>query len=543
MLDLLKSVGSFLSPMSAGIGMVGDALGLPKEITSAIKTVAGAATGNMVMAADGVAGLVSELASNPPARTEFSAARDPALAGEGYAKASQSPTNQGAQGTHAASAASKSSGGILDPITLDYRDALRQLCANFDLLEGTERSGSKNGKIDTGTLLNAANNARLPQGLREACRFFINNPAFRNMLDTAGKGGKVDGTISMKDVQAALAKVLQDIARFGVRTPPQESQQPSGGTPSTPGTGGAPSTSGNSGTEGTSGTGGTSSPAQGASASPLDPNFGEFRAVLGILDANYRTFDAAVGKLDEFLSRDNLRNINENPNASAQLKRVAEFFLAHPEYYDRLEMSAGVGGRDGVVGWADVKAAIAQADADIAKYGLPAAGGTSGTTGSGATTSTGGTGGTTGTSGTGATSGTSASSGTGATSGTGSVSGSGGTSGARPAGPSIRDILNNPRMSIEEKLQAILMALTERLDDELLQTMDDLAAAQDQRAGIANTQENQKALKDAERNAEMINLRLQNLMEKRKAMFDLMSNISSKFNEMAKTAINNLRNA
>jgi hypothetical protein len=40
-----------------------------------------------------------------------------------------------------------------------------------------------------------------------------------------------------------------------------------------------------------------------------------------------------------------------------------------------------------------------------------------------------------------------------------------------------------------------------------------------------------------------LNLRLQRLMEKRKAMFDLMSNMSSKFHEMAKTAISNLRSA
>ena len=98
-------------------------------------------------------------------------------------------------------------------------------------------------------------------------------------------------------------------------------------------------------------------------------------------------------------------------------------------------------------------------------------------------------------------------------------------------------------MSIEEKLQAILMALTANVDDEMLKVMDDLAAAQDKQAGIANTPENQKAISDAKRSVEMLNLRLQNLMEKRKAMFDLMSNMSTKFNEMAKTAINNLRSA
>ncbi len=362
MLGFIRDVvGTLTSPLTGALDLAGDALGLPKVLTNSIKAAVGVATGNVMLVADGMVGVMSELTKNPPAKTEFCAPRDPVRAGEGYAPP-RAPPRPETQGSHGTSAPTTSGGGILDPKTLEYRDALRQLGANFDLLEGTERAllSSKNGKVSTQTLLNASKNEKLPQGLRDACRFFMENEAYRNMLDTAGKGGKTDGTISTTDVRAALAKVNQDIARYGVRVPPRPSP-PTAPAPSTP----------------TSCT--------------------------------------------------------------------------------------------------------------------PASGG--------------------------------------------------GASTPSKVGGAVRDIINNPNMSIEEKLQAILMALTANVDDELLQVMDDLAAAQDKQAGLANTPENQKALSDAKRGVEMLNLRLQNLMEKRKAMFDLMSNMSTKFNEMAKTAINNLRSA
>lgn len=369
MLGFIKDVvGTLASPLTGALDLAGDALGLPKVLTNSIKAAVGVATGNVMMVADGMVGIMSELTKNPPAKTELCAPKDPVRAGEGYAPTPKRPQpQQGTQGSHGTSAPAQSSGGIMDPKTLEYRDALRQLSANFDMLEGTEKAllSSTNGKVSTQVLLNASQNEKLPQGLRDACRFFMENEVYRNMLDTAGKGGRTDGTISTTDVQAALTKVNQDIAQFGVRSQPRSSA-PATSTPATPT----------------------------HEASPATPA----------------------------------------PSSS-------------------------------------------------------------------------------------------------------------GVSSPSPVGGKVRDIINNPHLSIEEKLQAILMALTENVDGEMLKVMDDLAAAQDKQAGLSNTPENQKAITDAKRSVEMLNLRLQNLMEKRKAMFDLMSNMSTKFNEMAKTAINNLRSA
>lgn len=370
MLGFIKDVvGTLASPLTGALDLAGDALGLPKVLTNSIKAAVGVATGNVMMVADGMVGIMSELTKNPPAKTELCSPKDPVRAGEGYAPAPTRPQpQQGTQGSHGTSAPAQSGGGIIDPKTLEYRDALRQLSANFDLLEGTEKGTftGKNGKIDVEVLSKAVKNMSLPEGLRSACRFFMNNEPYRNMLDTAGKGGRTDGTISTTDVQAALTKVNQDIAQLGVSSPPKAST-PATSTPATPST---------------------------HEASPAT-----------------------------------------------------------------------------------------------------------------------------------------------------STSSSGGVSSPPPVGGKVRDVINNPHMSIEEKLQAILMALTENVDGQMLKVMDDLAAAQDKQAGISNTPENQKAISDAKRSVEMLNLRLQNLMEKRKAMFDLMSNMSTKFNEMAKTAINNLRSA
>ncbi|XXF76667.1 hypothetical protein P2318_26965 [Myxococcaceae bacterium GXIMD 01537] len=367
MLGFIKdAVSAVTSPLTGAIDLVGDSLGLPKLLTQSIKAGIGIATGNVMLVADGALGVMSELVKNPPAKTEFVPPRDTCRASEGYAPKPAAPPG----------ASAPSQGGILDPSVLQYRDSLRQLSANFDLLDTLEGGTftSKNGKISQETLRKAEGNPRLSQGLRDACRFLLSHPEYRNQLDTAGKGGRVDGTISMKDVQAALAKVNADIARYGVSSPPTAKPQ----APAAP-----------------------AHPASPATSTPAAPA----------------------------------------PSAPASSK-----------------------------------------------------GGASHASGGGASAT-------------------------------------------------VRDILNNPNLSIEEKIQAILMALEQNIDDEILKTMDDLAAAQDKRAGIENNEGNKKALQDADRNAEFIQMRLQQLMEKRKAMFDLMSNMSSKFNEMAKTAISNLRSA
>ncbi|MFP2928663.1 hypothetical protein ACLESO_26400 [Pyxidicoccus sp. 3LG] len=235
----------------------------------------------------------------------------------------------------------------------------------------------------------------------------------------------------------------------------------------------------------------------GTSTNPLDPDFREYRDALSVLSTNWDTFDGAVGTRDNLLTRDNLDAILSNPGASSTLKRAAQFFKDHPEYFDRLEMAAGVGGRDGIVGRPDVTAALRQADSVLG------------------------------------------SSGTQPSTGPGPVSG-----GSRPGGgATARSILDNPHMSIEDKIQAVLMNISENTDAEVVDVLREMSDARQQQASLGTSDADKKTAAKLESSMQELNLRLQKLMEKRKAMFDLMSNMSSKFHEMAKTAISNLRSA
>ncbi len=262
------ALGALASPLTGALDLVGDTLGLPKVVTNSIKAAVGVATGNVLMVADGVSGVMSELAKNPPAKTEYTPPRDPVRAGEGYAPPA-TPSAPTTQGTHGASAPAPDGGGVLDPVVLEYRDALRQLAANFDTLDTYLKEDSKDGKISALTLARVFQNERMPKGLRDAAKFFFTHKEYLKQLDTAAKGGKADTVISMKDIQAALSKVNADIAQYGVRgqTPATSTPAPapSTSTPSTstPASTTPASTSSTSSPASTSGSGSTGSTSAG----------------------------------------------------------------------------------------------------------------------------------------------------------------------------------------------------------------------------------------------------------------------------------------
>lgn len=367
MLDFIKNaVNTLAGPMATIVDFAGDKLGFPPLLTNSIKTAAGALTGNVMMAASGALGVFSELTKSPAAQTEFYPAQNAAKAQEGYAPATKQ-------------AASTASTGYLEPSVLQYQEALRTIAANFGMLDTL--NSKQNSKFDLSTLQQAAQNPNLSPELRSAARFLLEHPEYRNMLDTAGKGGSADGTISQLDVQSALKKVNDDITQYGVRQPSTScpSKPPPVGTPSNPGTPGTP--------------------------------------------------------------------VETKPPSTGQPSPPVESAPA------------------------------------------PKPGGCS-----------------------------------------------------RPSS-SVSDIINSPNMSMEEKLQALLTLITQDTDDEILGVMKEMSTARDERAKLGTDESSRTRAAKLETTMEQLNLRLQKLMEKRKQMFDLMSNISSKFNEMAKQAIQNLGRA
>ncbi|NVJ28852.1 hypothetical protein HUW62_47445, partial [Myxococcus sp. AM011] len=231
-------------------------------------------------------------------------------------------------------------------------------------------------------------------------------------------------------------------------------------------------------------TGGGQGPVGGGGKPPTskDPDFREYLDAVAVLRDNWGTFDTAAGTKDDRVTREDMAALLANPAASSTLKKAAQFFKDHPEYFDRLEMAAGIDGRDGIIGWLDVKAEL-----ELSGGGKP------------------------------------------------------GTSPTKVS--SARSIVDNPNMSIEDKVQAILGAISTETDAEILQVMDSMASAGEDRAALGTSDADKKKAATLDGNMRELELRLQRLLEKRKSMFDLMSNMSAKFNEMAKTAISNLRGA
>ncbi|NBD11490.1 MULTISPECIES: hypothetical protein [Corallococcus] len=514
MLDILKGVANLLGgPMAAVVDLGGNALGLPPVLTQSIKTAAGVMTGNVMMAASGALGVADELKKNPSAKTEYCAPRDAAKAGAGYATAARTEDSrtQGPSGSRSP----------LDPKLLDYSDALRTLEANFGYLDLLD--GRKDGTLSHGDLQRIAQDPQVSPSLREAAKFLVENRGFFEQVDTAKKtllGMPMlnfnDDRLDLRSLQQESQRLSAEFAKYGrperpgrpAPTPSDGGPQPSdcappskgGGSGPVPGSGAGRPGSGagrpGGGTDGASGrpgpgAEGTGRPGSGGSTGStgaLDPNFAGYRDALRVLEQNWDTFDTAVGTKDGKLAMANFEAVLNSPAASPTLKRAAQFFKDNPEYFSRLEMAAGSGGRDGVASRQDLSAELAA----VAK--LP--GGSSSS-----------------------------------------------ASGRSAGGTRARDIVDNPNMSIEQKVQALLMGITEDTDAELLDVMNEMASAREERATLGSSDADKARGAKLDTSMQELELRLQTLMEKRKAMFDLMSNMSSKFNEMAKTAISNLRSA
>lgn len=450
MLDVIKGIVTTLGaadPRSHIIQTIGDAIGVPPAVTQAVKTVVGAATGNFVMAAEGGIKFLDAI-QGKEIETEYAPRRDGSgrKASDGYAPV----------GT-ASHASSGSRSGQTVAFKLDSQEALAFV--------STEPQHERLRQLRNRAVECGPGSGAMREYMDYLKHKLYSDPSLRAQfekhfgVEIVGHYGASNEIVVRKKGQAPSCD--QPGANTG-RTRPEGSG--SHRPPASPGA--------------TSGAGGNS---------PLDPNILEYQQALEVLLANYETYDTARGINDDLLTRENLRAITGNPNASGKLKDAAQFLLDHPEYYDRLEMAAKIGTRDGVVGKRDVEADLAQVKKDIAKYGVDSNSPSSGT---------------------------------------------GGNNG-------LSQILSDPTMSIEEKIDAILNMVLDRTDEEILEVMREMEA----NSAKGKPGNNQAQSHEQQSSQEKLNLKLQKLMEKRKQMFDLLSNFSQKFNEMAKTAIQNMARA
>ncbi len=292
------------------------------------------------------------------------------------------------------------------------------------------------------------------------------------------------------------------------------------------------------GEEWTPTTQGPSASAPATGSSHLDPKMRDYYSALQTLQQNFTYLDGMDGKLDKSISLADLKRLSNDVRVSTELRDAARFLVENPGYFERLDTSVGrvsslmSGIRDGLndnrITLGNVESELLKVKADFARYEGTERPGSKPPPGTGAPPVS-----------------TQPPPGSPRPPQGGSCPVDNGA--GRPGRPgsgsdtNARDIINNPNMSLEDKVEAILMGILQDVDQEILQAMDDLATAQDKRAGIKNDKGNEKALADADSSIEFVQMRLQKLVQKRQQMFDLMSNMSAKFHEMQKHVINNIR--
>jgi hypothetical protein len=441
MFDILAKV---LNPVGSLLELGTHVLGLPPEIGNAAKIAAGAMTGNVVGIIDGGISLTTNLVKR--ATTEYQPSKSSA---SGYASAPEDARLQ------------------------QFKTHLETVRDNFAFVEDSWLPFFKNGAWGGHEMEMAIARPDCPPKLREALLFLKNNPDLYGFLETANGVGWKDGAVAVNDVHSAIFKLSEQLERTPKRLCDSGTERQA--------------------SSGSSGRGGgdrwddsvSSRPAQGGSGSRggLDPNFDEYLSSLRTLEANFRTYDSAVGQMDGGVGRLNLRAIVDNPNASETLKKAARFLLNHEEYFRRVDHSGETDRKEGFIGREDVQRALTHAKEDTSRYGVDR------------------------------------------------------SSGSSSAG-TVQSILNDPSLTQEEKLQMILFSVMDRIDDETLSVMEEIDSAQSKNGG-----DDAKTDQKKRQSLEKLQLKLQQLTERRKQMFELLTNLSTKFNEMAKAAISNMARA
>ncbi len=390
-----------------------------------------------------------------------------------------------------------------DPADAAARKCLQAVKDNLMLFDNALGWPIPDGLVSPLDVQAVAINPLAPPSAREAAQYLLQHPEMMARLDVAAGVGAPDGLFGVSDLDAALSRLTPHptkpfnwIPDFSV-IPHSE-----GGT------------------------------------GKLDPNLSKFQDALETLAQNWPTFDSAAGNADQSLSRADLKAMMDNTEASPELRKAATFLLTHPEYFDRLEMAAGLGGKDGLVGLKDVLGELKRITEDIAKYGAPAAAHSPAATGQAQKAAS-------------AASSSAAAKKKRSHSSTAKAHDTHGNK-AHPShadGRTLRDVLNDPTLSLDEKIELILREILASLDEKIVGTTesyDESYAAftdsqeEDSDGTAAKSPQQQLAEK---KSSEDLMSDLQKLVERRKQMFELMSNLSMKFNEMSNTALSNLARA
>jgi len=210
---------------------------------------------------------------------------------------------------------------------------------------------------------------------------------------------------------------------------------------------------------------------------------------------------------DKVLSREELEKVAANPDTAPALKRAARYVLDHPALFDGLARSQGMGTKgisrsDLQIGIEDARRSGRVSVPSVKPRKTPAPA----TTPSGSSTS----------------------------SSTTKKSSSSGSSRSRD--PSIKDILNDKSLSLEEKIEMILMVLENRTDDQMLSVTQQLDSNDDKKSA----KDDRKKVAKLDKVDRDLNFKMEKLMKRKEQLSNLLSTMEMKFASMAQTAIANM---
>jgi hypothetical protein len=243
-------------------------------------------------------------------------------------------------------------------------------------------------------------------------------------------------------------------------------------------------------------TGGASS---GDASGADDEELSALRTLQGAFD-NINQFEMLIGK-DKVLTRDELEAAAQSADTSPAIKRSLRYILDHPDLFDRLSRSKSAG-----------NTGISQNDITLAVEDARAGGSTKKSGGS---------------------SKTSGSSDWGESS---SSSSTRKASSSKSRDPSISDILNNKSLSVEEKIEMILLVLENRADGQML----DVARQLDDNDDKKTAKDDRKKQAQLDKVDRDLNFKMEKIVKRKEQLSNLLSTMEMKFASMAQTAIANM---
>ncbi|MGZ6140261.1 MAG: hypothetical protein ACXWLA_06285 [Myxococcaceae bacterium] len=253
------------------------------------------------------------------------------------------------------------------------------------------------------------------------------------------------------------------------------------------------------GTDGASGTDGPTRPPVGGD------ELSALQTLLAAFDAVNRPASGLVFPPDKVLSREELEKTAADADTAPALKRAVRYVLDHPALFDSLARSQG----DGTQGISRSDLQIGIEDARRSgRVSVPSAGtppkapapAPSGSNGASASTK------------------------------------SSSSSSSRSRDPSIKDILNDKSLSVEEKIEMILMVLENRTDDQMLAVTQE----QDKNDDKKSSKDDRKKMAQLDKVDRDLNFKMERLMKRKEQLSNLLSTMEMKFASMAQTAIANM---